>query len=638
MKLRGIFSLLAFAATTSIVTAQVVPDRYIAVFKDELPNPRAAARALAAQHGVAVGYVYEHALKGFAFGGSPQAAAALTKRAEIAYVEQEQVFHAVGDVAVLPTGINRAEVDVAMPIATGQGVSLAGAPVTVAVLDTGAEASHPDLNIIGGIRFYTRGLRVVSDGSYADGNGHGTHVSGTIGAKDDGVNFEGKEVVGVAPGVKIYAVKVLDDSGSGYTSAIVAGIDHVVANASTIAVANMSLGGGVSQALDDAVKRGTDAGIVFVVAAGNSSADVSTSSPARAPSAITVSALADSDGTPEGRGPSFYLSDGTFYTADDTFAPFSNYGAGVDICAPGVLILSTVPGGGYDGSYSGTSMAAPHVTGAAALYIAVHGIAKNAAGVEAIANALRTSGWHAGEPEYILSGDPDKSREPLLNVGRLMGTVEPPDAPPTVSITSPAEGATVSGNSVVVTVDASDDKGVGKVEFFVNGTSIGIDMNGDNGWSFSWDLTPVKDDSYVLTAIATDTIGQTTTSDPVSVIVDNVTDPVTHVHCGDLDGSATVSRKNWSATVTVTIHDASHAVVSGATVTGSWSGGYTGVAVGTTGNDGTVMFASGSMNSKKTSVTFTITGVSGAGLTYEPKSNHDADGDSNGTVITVLKP
>jgi subtilisin len=446
MKLARFLSLLALIASTSITIGQVIPDRYIAVFKDDVRNHPAAAQALAAQHGLALGYVYEHALKGFAFGGSPRAAEALAQRAEIAYVEQDQLFHAIGDLPSLPTGINRAEVDVALPIGTDPGVSLADKPVIVAVLDTGADGDHPDLNIVGGIRFYTVfPNRVLSDNNYADGHGHGTHVSGTIGAKDNGVNtVSGKQVVGVAPDIKIYAVKVLNDSGSGSTSAIVAGMDHVAANASTIHVANMSLGGGVSRAMDDAVKRGTDAGIVYVVAAGNSSADVSTTSPARAPSAITVSALADSDGIPGGGGPSFY-SGGTFYTGDDTFAPFSNFGSRVDICAPGVLILSTVPGGGYDGNYSGTSMASPHVAGAAALYIAYKGITKTAAGVEAIANALKTSGWHDGELEYILSGDPDGIHEPLLNVGRLMGIVPPPvNKAPSASFTYSASGLTVT--------------------------------------------------------------------------------------------------------------------------------------------------------------------------------------------------
>jgi subtilisin len=185
----------------------------------------------------------------------------------------------------------------------------------------------------------------------------------------------------------------------------------------TIEVANMSLGGGFSQALNDAVKRGTDAGIVFVVAAGNDNANAANYSPASAPTAITVSALADSDGLPGGTGAN------TSYGPDDSLASFSNYGSAVDIAAPGVDILSTYLSGGY-AIGSGTSMASPHVAGAAALYMA--GVSPRPS-VAAVTVALLGSGWTTTDTCCYFDGDRDSDPEPLLNVAGLMGTaVEPP--------------------------------------------------------------------------------------------------------------------------------------------------------------------------------------------------------------------
>lgn len=424
MKLTRFLVLLAFIASVSITAAQVVPNRFIAVFKDEVSNPPAAAQALAILHNLQVGFVYEHALKGFAFNGAPPAAAALARRAEIAYVEPDQIFQAWEQ--TIPTGVDRADVDMVTGIIDGIDTEL---DVDIAIIDTGLDSDHPDLRIDpNGVRFFVQGLRIRSDGNWEDDNGHGTHVGGTAAAIDNGIG-----VVGVAPGARLTAVKVLDRNGSGYASGIIAGIDWVAARATRFEVANMSLGSSYYQPVNQAVAGAVEKGVVFVVAAGNESTDASTKSPASEPSAITVSALADSDGQPGGNGPDFYTSQG-LYTEDDTFAPFSNYGAVVDICAPGVLINSTVPGGGYDATYSGTSMASPHVAGAAALYIAYHGLTKDAAGVKAVADALTSSGWKYGESGYLLGGDRDLYPEPLLNVARLMGALPiQPNNPPTIT-------------------------------------------------------------------------------------------------------------------------------------------------------------------------------------------------------------
>src|SRR3972149_571433 len=260
-------------------------------------------------------------------------------------------------VQTLPTGINRVEADINTNEANGVGV---------AVLDTGIQLSHPDLaaNIIANKTCVKRTSNANDD------NGHGTHVAGTIAALD---NTAG--VVGVASQAKLIAVKVLDRRGNGTWSGVICGLDWVVANAATynIKVMNMSLaGGGTSDnncgnsnfdALHLAICRVRDAGITVVVATGNSSANAANFVPAAYDdSVITVSALADSDGASSGVGIP------TSYGADDTFASFSNYGSAVDIAAPGVNIYSTWRGSSY-ATISGTSMATPHVAGAAALYL-----------------------------------------------------------------------------------------------------------------------------------------------------------------------------------------------------------------------------------------------------------------------------
>lgn len=205
------------------------------------------------------------------------------------------------------------------------------------IIDTGIDLDHEDLNVDA-----SRGFNAFTSGrdskSLDDGNGHGTHVSGTIAAIDNGVG-----VVGVAAGATVIPVKVLDSRGSGSYSGVIAGVDWVAAHGSSGDVANMSLGGPVSQALDDAVKNAASKGIKFSLAAGNESDDANNHSPARAngTNIYTISAMDSSD----------------------TFAYFSNYAnPPVDYCAPGVNILSCWKDGGYN-TISGTSMASPHAAG-----------------------------------------------------------------------------------------------------------------------------------------------------------------------------------------------------------------------------------------------------------------------------------
>jgi subtilisin family serine protease len=301
----------------------------------------------------------------------------------------------------LPTGIDRIDAEQSAT-ARINGVD-ERVNVDVAVIDTGIDLDHPDLNV------YTAGAKNCSTGSSADdGNGHGTHVAGTIAALDNAAG-----VVGVAPGARVWPVRVLNNSGSGSFSAIICGIDYVTAHASEIEVANMSLGGSGSDsacgsntdAMHEAICRSVAAGVTYVVAAGNSAANSSTFVPAAYDQVITVSALADFNGAPGGGAAATCRSD-----VDDTFADFSNYGADVDVIAPGVCILSTWKGAAYN-TISGTSMASPHVAGAAALYKATHPTASPTT-VKAALQAAGTSNWNTAT-------DPDATHEPLLNVATL---------------------------------------------------------------------------------------------------------------------------------------------------------------------------------------------------------------------------
>jgi hypothetical protein len=206
------------------------------------------------------------------------------------------------------------------------------------------------------------------------------------------------------------------------------------------------------------------------------------------------------------------------------------------------------------------------------------------------------------------------------------------DNPPSVSITNPANGSSVSG-MVNVTADTSDDHGVTQVEFFIDGSSIGVDTSAP--YLASWDTAAYSDGAHTVSATATDTIGQTG-SNAVSVTVQNA--PAVVIHVGDLDGTKTAVRKSWTARVTITVHNASNGTVSGITVSGAWSGGTTGTATCTTNTSGQCSVTSPSMNTKKTSVTFTVTNLAGSGYSYTSSANHDPDGDSNGTMITVTYP
>ncbi|WP_033439556.1 S8 family peptidase [Saccharothrix sp. NRRL B-16314] len=354
------------------------------------------AASVSADHGTAVNHVYSSALRGYSAKMTATAAARLARDPRVVLVQPDGVASTTAQTT--PTGVNRVDAELSATAAidgTDQRVA-----VDVAVIDTGVDLDHPDLNV------HTAGAKNCSSGRSADdGNGHGTHVAGTIGALDNGDG-----VVGVAPGARIWPVRVLNNQGSGTWSDIICGIDYVTAHADEIEVANMSLGGSGSDsacgsnkdALHEAICRSVAAGVTYVVAAGNSAADSATFVPAAYDEVITVSALADFNGLAGGGAAATCRTD-----VDDTFADFSNYGADVDLIAPGVCVLSTWKGGGYN-TISGTSMASPHVAGGAALYVATHATASP----DTVKSALRA----AGTGTWSTATDPDATHEPLLNV------------------------------------------------------------------------------------------------------------------------------------------------------------------------------------------------------------------------------
>lgn len=418
------FHVLAFVAaitgTAASVRAQAgpqyIPGRYIVTLHDEpgnddIPGDMRNVDAVSNRNGVSVIHKYGHARKGFAADLTPVALQSLQNDARVASIEQDQVVRLQGKpgsggsttpqpAQTIPWGIQRIAATTSSALA-GNGVGSVN--VDVAIIDTGIDTTHPDLNVVGGKNFTSR-----SATNYSDGNGHGTHVAGTVAAKDNTIG-----VVGVAPGARLWAVRVLDSTGSGTMSGVIAGVDWVTANASTIEVANMSLGGGDSATLKSAIDKAVAAGVTFVVAAGNSSADARTSSPANSTNSgvITVSAL----------------------SPDGTLAYFSNYGLnyaddagaenGVDVVAPGVNVNSTYLSGSYT-TMSGTSMASPHVAGTAALCKANNPTftpAQVKASVVQSAPAAYLGTGPGGvfgiAPWSATSGDPDAFYEPLVNAG-----------------------------------------------------------------------------------------------------------------------------------------------------------------------------------------------------------------------------
>jgi subtilisin len=396
------------------------PTGYIVVYKGSVPDVDTATDRHERVRGIRAEQRFRSAVRGFSARMSAAQAEQLSQDPEVAFVSPDRPVRAsrlaalaAGDSA--PMGVRRLEAASSIAAHNASGAS-------VAVLDSGIDLDHPDLNV-------AAGPNCVGSGPPDDDNGHGTHVAGTIAARNNGAG-----VVGVAPGSRLYSVKVMNAAGEGSFSSIICGIDWVTSTrtdadpANNVAVANLSLGGpgdpvrdcaSTTDAMHRAICASTGAGVTYVVAAGNDGWDFDYASapdlPAAYPQVLTVTAATDSDGRPGSTGP---VPACRTTERDDRFASFSNFaltaaGANHTIAAPGTCITSTWPGGGY-ATLSGTSMAAPHVAGAVALCVNESGVAGPCASLtpSQITQKLRTDAANHAvkEPCDGFAGDPQHAR------------------------------------------------------------------------------------------------------------------------------------------------------------------------------------------------------------------------------------
>ena len=374
---------------------------YIVVLDPSTTSAVATATRHEQRFGAEVEAVYSHALAGYAAELTAGEAARLRTDDSVAYVEREQVLELAQSVPqVVPTNIERVGADrnPRIDIDSRDDVRI---DADVAIFDSGILPKHPDLNVASSVTCSHPSGCVAGSG---DVRGHGTLVAGIVGALDNGFG-----TVGVAPGARLHSVGVCNAEGACFPSQILAGIDHVTARGD-IEVVNMSLGGpnfpdqaAISQAITASVARG----VVYVAAAGNSHADAATTFPANHPDVIAVSGVADSDGLPGGFGADLLCMGGN---DDDHLDVASNYGATVDVAAPGRCITSTSRDGGY-GNATGTSMAAPHVAGAAALLTSGSRSPGNRAQVLAVRQKIVATGSYDWTDCVC-----DSVKEPLLDV------------------------------------------------------------------------------------------------------------------------------------------------------------------------------------------------------------------------------
>ncbi|GAA3896196.1 hypothetical protein GCM10022244_02850 [Streptomyces gulbargensis] len=354
--------------------ADAVPGSYIVTLKQDAGFKASSAqgRKLIARYGGTVGKTFGAALDGYTATLDATQARRLAADPAVASVEQNRLVRADATQTNAPWGLDRID-QANLPLnGTYTYPDSAGAGVTAYVIDTGVRISHSEI-----AGRAVNGYDAVEGDTVAqDGNGHGTHVATTIAGK----------TYGVAKAAKIVAVRVLDNNGSGTTAGVIAGIDWVTSHhtAGAPAVANLSLGGGASTTLDNAVKRSIADGVTYAVAAGNSGVNASSTSPARVPEAITVGATNSSDAK----------------------ASWSNYGSVLDIFAPGVSIKAGWhTGDTATNTISGTSMATPHVAGAAAVHLAGHPSATPAQVASALVNGStpnKVTSPGSGSPNRLL--------------------------------------------------------------------------------------------------------------------------------------------------------------------------------------------------------------------------------------------
>ena len=389
-------------------SSQVVPGNYIVVFKGEVQDIDGEVRKLALKHAGRLKHTYKRALKGMALELSDAAVAALRAEPSVDYIEPDQIVSISTSQAGATWGLDRID-QLDLPLGGTYEYGPDGTGVTAYILDTGIRFNHTQF---GGRA--SSGFDAVDGGSADDCHGHGTHVAGTVGAT----------AYGVAKNVSLVAVRVLNCSGSGSYAGVIAGIEWVTANRVLPAVANMSLGGPLSSAVNTAVRNSIAAGVTYALAAGNEAQNACNVTPASTLEALTVGATTISDG----------------------WASFSNFGSCVDLLAPGVNITSAWHNTDIaTNTISGTSMATPHVAGAAALYLTDNPSATPAAVASALLGNAVT-----GTINNVPAGTVNR----FLYTGFMAPPVSPPppppppplDPPPVANITYTCSGFTCTFN------------------------------------------------------------------------------------------------------------------------------------------------------------------------------------------------
>jgi subtilisin family serine protease len=405
-------------------SSNIIPDQFIIYLKEDKDQQQQENKSIdplefynseLKNTGTELLYVYNYVSKGFAIKISDnKVLEQLKNNPLVEYIGQDKKISAFIDKKqqqqqILPISIDRIKDEDNnnddLSLVAGRGLggeSSLSVDADIAILDTGIDLDHSDLNVFHEKTFIPGTL------SADDDHGHGTHLAGIAAAKDNSFG-----IVGIAPGARLWAIKVLESAGMGDISTLIKGLDYINQNSNQVDVAVLSLGCECeSGSLDIAIKNTVEAGITVVVAAGNEGKDARTFTPANNPEVITVSAIVDTDGKCGGEGPS------SVHGEDDTLASFSNFGKVIDIAAPGVDIYSTFKSNSYT-KLTGTSMAAPHVAGAAALYISSNlGASPNDVKIYLINTGTnpKDSCNNDGNAHGYFTGDRDGSPEPLLYI------------------------------------------------------------------------------------------------------------------------------------------------------------------------------------------------------------------------------
>jgi subtilisin family serine protease len=548
----------------------------------QVPGP--SEQALVRSHGGAIKYSYT-IVPAIAASIPEPAIEGLLHNPNVTYVEPDSEVYAISE--VLPWGIDRIDAELVHQY------NNKGDGVKVAIIDTGIDLDHPDLTVAGNVTF------VAGTANGDDDAGHGTHVAGIVAALDNEIG-----VIGVAPKADLYAVKVLDSSGSGWMSDVVAGINWSANNG--MKVINMSLGGGASSTLETACNNAWNngLGIVLVAAAGNSGNRLGTRDTIEYPAAYaSVIAVAATD-------------------QSDRRASWSSTGPDLELSAPGVSIYSTYMNGGY-ATMSGTSMASPHVAGVAALAIAAGvGSAKD------VRDTLVSTAEDLGDP-----GWDTKYGYGLVNADEAAGVpgVDVHDVA-VVDIIAPA--LVIQGDTATIGVSVKNEGTVTEVfnvELFdltLPGNMIGTQLvNLISGATstvyFDWYTGSASLGDHLIEGVAESVTGESDTADNSMTAQVTVTETTGEfvMYVADIVMALKKAGPNVNAVATITVVDGAGIPVAGATVSGQWSGLTSDSDVGTTDTSGGITLQSNKIKNPVGTFTFTVDSVVKSGWTYIPEDD-----------------